>query len=558
MPEAAAESTGYARVDVIVVGGGLAGTILTWTLRRRGLRVVVFDDPDRSTCSRIAAGLFNPITGQRLTIAWRVRELLATGRTLFRDIERATGTDFFHSHPLIRFFTRPEMPDRWIRRREEAARAGLIFKEFGASSDCRFHSAFGGFELEESGYVETDVLIRSIREFLAPEGAWIQKFVGSDDIRFEGDVVSCHGIKADHIVYAEGHLARSNPLLHPLPIKPDKGELLEVRIPDGPPEKIHVGELFLVPRGNDRWIVGSTHDWNSDSDRPTESGRNELKEKLAQMLDARFEIIGHKAGIRPASGDTRAFVGRHPEIERTWIFNGFGSRSVLLAPYSAGFLADAIIDGGPIPSELEVGRCWSRIERPLPFRATRIAQECVSEVLNPGDIAVDATAGNGHDTVWLADRVGASGHVLALDVLDRAIRMTGERLKTADLNERVTLKVTGHENLSDQLPSGTAGRIAAIMFNLGPLPQGDRSVRTRPQTTLRALEGGLDCLRPGGRITIVLTPGDPAGKEEESAVMEWIETIPCDRATIDQMQAPGKPAHAPWVLVLTVPPAPVA
>ncbi|RKX30522.1 MAG: hypothetical protein DRP71_14930, partial [Verrucomicrobia bacterium] len=134
-------SRSNARVDVIVVGGGLAGTILAWTLRQRGLRSVVFDDPCRSTCSQIAAGLFNPVTGQRLTIAWRVRELLESGRTIFREIERMTGGRFSHSLPLVRFFTRPEMPDRWIRQREEAAGAGLVFSEFGASPDRRFHSA---------------------------------------------------------------------------------------------------------------------------------------------------------------------------------------------------------------------------------------------------------------------------------------------------------------------------------------------------------------------------------------------------------------------------------
>jgi glycine/D-amino acid oxidase-like deaminating enzyme len=553
MPETGAESMGNTRVDVIVVGGGLAGTILGWTLRQRGLQTAVFDDPGRSTSSRIAAGLFNPVTGRRLTIAWRVRSLLETGRVLFREIERATGTEFYHSQPLVRFFTRPEMSDRWCKRREEAARSGLVFSEFDVSPDRRFRSIRGGFELCGSGYIDTDVLIRSVRESLARDGLWIQKSVGPDDVKVKGDVVTCCGISADHIVFAEGHLARFNPLLPPLPIKPDKGELLEVRIPDGPAERIYVGELFLVPRGQNRWIVGSTHDWNSDSDQPTDSGKNELAQKFAEMFDAPYEIVDHKAGIRPASADTRAFVGRHPNIHRAWIFNGFGSRSVLLAPYSARILAAAIIDGAPVEPELDVGRFWSRIEPSLPFRATRIAQECASEAINPGDVAVDATAGHGHDTKWLAERVGATGHVVAFDILGKAIQKTEKRLRKAGLFNRVTLKTTGHENLLDQLPPETIGRIAVIMFNLGYLAQGNRSIRTRSQTTLRALNDGLTCLRPGGRITIVLSPGDPVGQEEEEAVMKWMKEIPRDRVIITQKRAPRDPPHAPWVLVLTVP-----
>ena len=91
------------------------------------------------------------------------------------------------------------------------------------------------------------------------------------------------------------------------------------------------------------------------------------------------------------------------------------------------------------------------------------------------------------------------------------------------------------------------------MFNLGYLPQGNRSIRTRSQTTLRALNDGLSCLRPGGRITIVLSPGDPVGQEEEEAVMNWIKAIPSDRVIIAQRRAPRDPPHARWVLVLTVP-----
>ena len=155
-----------------------------------------------------------------------------------------------------------------------------------------------------------------------------------------------------------------------------------------------------------------------------------------------------------------------------------------------------------------------------PERPTARAHREIAAVLRDGDVAIDATAGNGHDTVFLAKLVGEAGKVIAFDVQEQAIASTRERLAAEGLLERVELVHGSHGSLAEQV---TSGSVAAVMFNLGYLPGGDHAVITRTTETLRALEAALGVLRPGGILTIVCYPGHEGGNEESAAVVAWAE-----------------------------------
>lgn len=155
--------------------------------------------------------------------------------------------------------------------------------------------------------------------------------------------------------------------------------------------------------------------------------------------------------------------------------------------------------------------------RPLPHRlprATELAHRLAGERLAPGDLAVDATVGNGHDTLFLAECVGPAGRVVGFDVQEEAIRRTAERVAG---RAQVELHRTGHENLADHVPAPAR----AIVFNLGYLPSGDKTVVTRPETTLAALDAALDRLAGNGIVTVTLYPGHEGGGEEAARVLDW-------------------------------------
>lgn len=153
-----------------------------------------------------------------------------------------------------------------------------------------------------------------------------------------------------------------------------------------------------------------------------------------------------------------------------------------------------------------------------PERPTARAHREIAAVLREGDVAIDATAGNGHDTVFLANLVGEAGRVIAFDVQEQAITSTRERLTTEGLLERVKLVHGSHGSIPEHAP---ASSVSAVMFNLGYLPGADHAVITRTAETLLALKSALTTLKPGGILTIVCYPGHEGGDEESATVLAW-------------------------------------
>ena len=134
-----------------------------------------------------------------------------------------------------------------------------------------------------------------------------------------------------------------------------------------------------------------------------------------------------------------------------------------------------------------------------------------------GHTAVDATCGNGHDTLLLARLVGDSGSVFGFDIQQQAMVETGRRLAEAKLSHRAKLLLAGHEKLAEHV----TGPVQVVLFNLGYLPGGDRTIITLPETTVTALEQSLQLLAPGGIVLVTVYPGHGGGSEEQSCVENW-------------------------------------
>jgi len=152
---------------------------------------------------------------------------------------------------------------------------------------------------------------------------------------------------------------------------------------------------------------------------------------------------------------------------------------------------------------------------------TGTAQEKVGDHVKPGDQVIDATAGNGHDTLFLAQAVQSAGHVWALDIQQAALESTARRLSEAGVQDRVTLIQGSHAHMAGLLPQELAGQVTAIMFNLGYLPGSDKAMATATDTTLQALEAARALLAPGGILSVVAYLGHPGGREEFTRVQQW-------------------------------------
>jgi len=155
-------------------------------------------------------------------------------------------------------------------------------------------------------------------------------------------------------------------------------------------------------------------------------------------------------------------------------------------------------------------------------KITGIAWLYLKEVIAPGDVVIDATAGNGNDTVFLAELIGENGQVFAFDIQDEALKITKEKLKKASFDQRVTLICDSHEYVAKYVRTP----IKAAVFNLGYLPGGDKNIITKPQSTIKALAACYNLLKPGGVITLTVYVGHTGGDEERVFIEQYLQEIP--------------------------------
>ncbi len=182
------------------------------------------------------------------------------------------------------------------------------------------------------------------------------------------------------------------------------------------------------------------------------------------------------------------------------------------------------------------------------FRPVVLAHRFASKVIDPGDRCVDATVGNGNDTVFLARRVGGAGRVLGFDIQLDAIASARRKLRELGLDERVLLQFEGHENVGQRLNVLGWSEIKIAMFNLGYLPGSDKRIVTRGDTTLSALRPCSDALLPRGAISIISYRGHRGGREEYHAVWNWARKLDSSRYRV--MRFEGGSATAPvfiWI-----------
>jgi glycine/D-amino acid oxidase-like deaminating enzyme len=164
------------------------------------------------------------------------------------------------------------------------------------------------------------------------------------------------GTKARHIVFAEGFGMHANPFFKHLPLDGTKGELFIIRAPDLDLDVIINTSVFILPLGNDLFKVGATYNWEDKSNTLTEEGKQELVERIKEIISCDFEIVKHFAGVRPTVKDRRPLIGTHTKYKNIHILNGLGTRGVMLAPALALDLYASIEEGKPLEKAVDIKR----------------------------------------------------------------------------------------------------------------------------------------------------------------------------------------------------------
>ena len=346
-------------LDVLIVGQGLAGSLLAWSLARRGCSLKVVDAEWRDSASLVAAGLVNPVAGKRLVLQEDAGDFLTQAEDTYRRLASRLGTGLYHPMPQLRLFVDQDQRDYYHQRRQGAAQDGFWGDEATTEDLAPFDAPYGGAWQRCTGYLDTAALLNGVREWLAGQDALIQADFDYQALAIGGEAVRWRDIRARTLVCCEGFGALRNPWLRHLPFQPAKGEILtlEWTAPHALGGFIIHKGIWLAPRADGLWRLGATNAWDPLDSRPSEVGAQGLMNQLSALItDIQARVVDHKAGVRPATRDRMPFLGRLPDEPRVAVFNGFGARGSLLIPRYAELMAAHLCHGSALPPKADIRR----------------------------------------------------------------------------------------------------------------------------------------------------------------------------------------------------------
>ncbi len=352
--------------DYLLVGQGLAGSVLALTLWQYGKRLLVVDANAAQSSSKIAAGIFNPITGRKMVKTWLADSLFPFLHRFYPTMEKQLNTRFFHPMPMYFPFASQEKQNDWLLLAGDARYTPfrLQFHETGLYPE-HIPTLYGGMEISLSGYLDIPLFLQSTRAFLQEHAALVGTETSSEEFTIHAQGITWRNCRAKRLLLCDG-LGGLTPYFFPwLDFRPVKGEVLTVHIES--PQFHHIinrnGWILPQYQAPQRYKFGATYHNQYTNSNPSETGKQQLTERLENLTTLPYEIVDHKAGIRPATYDRRPFVGVHPKYPSIGVFNGMGAKGVSLSPFLAQHFVAHLEQGTPLLPEIDVIRCYERAKK---------------------------------------------------------------------------------------------------------------------------------------------------------------------------------------------------
>lgn len=327
-------------IDYLIVGQGLAGSLLAHTLLNLKHKVLVIDDANPRAASKVSSGVINPITGRRLVKSWMYDELKVAFVKMYQELELEFKETIIKPSTIIRTTSSIQDENVWSAMALDQPELCIQNIEDNPWKEVAITNfSFGGIR----GYrVQVKRLLDLIRnKLIQNQSLRIEPFDHSK-ISFINGSVTYTDIVAKKIIFCEGWKVMNNPYFNQQAFEPAKGEVLYISSPSLTSQLILKHKLSLVPIDEDKYWVGSTFAWNTDVEEPTSQKLEYLSSVLKDVLNVPFDTVDHIAGIRPSTRDRRPIVQVHPTHPELLILNGLGAKGTSLAPYFTLQLIDLL------------------------------------------------------------------------------------------------------------------------------------------------------------------------------------------------------------------------
>ncbi|BDS09662.1 NAD(P)/FAD-dependent oxidoreductase [Aureispira anguillae] len=351
--------------DYIIVGQGIAGTLVAHFLQKKQQTLVVIDHKHHQASSMVAAGLINPITGRNFVKSWRIDELIPFAIQTYRELEQELDIPILSLRSVAMLFGSIKTENDWLVRSGNPDLTNYIAPTF----DLSFYTDFlaelqNGVEFQQAGRVHLKALVLAYQQQLEKTQTYLTEQFDYSQLEIRDNCVAYKGLVARRIIFAEGFQAIHNPYFNYLPFAPAKGDILIVKIPNYPaPNKLVKHGVFIIHLEKDLYWIGSTYNRDYKTTAPLPKAQKSLEERLRRILKLPFEVVQHLAAVRPTVRDRRPFIGQHPLFPMLYLFNGMGAKGSYLSPFFAAEFVAYLEDHQALDAEININRYANYFEQ---------------------------------------------------------------------------------------------------------------------------------------------------------------------------------------------------
>jgi glycine oxidase len=338
----------------MVVGGGIAGSVMALTLLQKGYSVQLIDEPSLSSCSRIAAGIYSTFNFRRVAPVKYIDRYLSVSIPFYREAEKMLNASFLRERTGWKIISSESEKAQWEKAPINRFTNGKVEQN---PHPQLLNTPFGIGHIQETGNLVISALIDAVKTKLIALNAYEQTVFDYDKL-----VVNAEGVLYDNqfssrqLIFCEGHKLRFNPFFAFLKLRVVKGQLAHISVPQFTTDAVINRGVYFMNDESGGFFVGATYENGIDDEAISEEGKRELLDRVDSFLSVPYSVISQKAGVRLSTYDRHPVVGKHPQYSRLSLLNGLGSKGVLYAPLLAKQLLDELTNGIPVPREVSVAR----------------------------------------------------------------------------------------------------------------------------------------------------------------------------------------------------------
>ena len=338
-------------VDYIIVGDGYAALFYAHQLILNKKTFVLFSGGKKSA-SHISAGIINPLVLKRFTRFWLAQEQLDALHVTLNEIETYTGNNYWINEPIHRILHDEMEREVWTKKSIREDLETFLNPEFETLAGVK--NTFETGSVFQSGRLNVEDFFKDLFHYLKKSNSMAEDFFKYEEIRFDENIYQNYKFK--QIVFAEGMAVRNNPFFKNIPLIPNKGHQLNLKLSTSLGNKTFKKKYFLFPMSEGRYYYGGTHDRDHLENEINQDSVRDLKKSLEDFYEDVYEIAGINFAFRATVDDRRPILGRHNLHKNIYVLNGLGARGILNGNYFAKDLFNFIENEQPLMEEVDIKR----------------------------------------------------------------------------------------------------------------------------------------------------------------------------------------------------------